>query len=258
MYEFRKINQVKNKNELPSQAMMFDGKYLENIITGYRTLRVDGRETPSFYTDVIENISGLDGGIGLSKNLKPRYLTIHYRLKANTDSDFQLKYRELVSYLSSREDVEITFKDDEGIFYYGQVDSYNFVPSDSNDVFSSFTIKCNDPYKYGQSRTVNKGAPVISESTLGMKPDKIIITVQTNTEYITISNRGRIINLHGDYKTGDKIDIDFKKSKITKGGKDITKDLQYWVSDFHQFRIYKGDKVDSTDNVEVFYKDRWE
>ena len=44
MYEFVDTNQAGSKNSLPSEALQIDGEYIENLIDGYRTLYVIGRE----------------------------------------------------------------------------------------------------------------------------------------------------------------------------------------------------------------------
>ena len=44
MYEFVDTNQAGSKSSLPSEALQIDGTYIENLIDGYRTLYVTGRE----------------------------------------------------------------------------------------------------------------------------------------------------------------------------------------------------------------------
>ena len=47
MYEFIDTNEASDGNVLPTEAMLFNGEYLENLISGYRTLHVTGREALS-------------------------------------------------------------------------------------------------------------------------------------------------------------------------------------------------------------------
>ncbi|MGC3014271.1 phage tail protein, partial [Enterococcus faecium] len=46
MYSFKDttINLTSSKLFLPTSAMMYDGMYLEDLIEGYQTLTVEGRE----------------------------------------------------------------------------------------------------------------------------------------------------------------------------------------------------------------------
>ena len=44
MYNFVDTTERYPGQNLPSEALMFNGNYLENVIPGYRTLYVSGRE----------------------------------------------------------------------------------------------------------------------------------------------------------------------------------------------------------------------
>ena len=47
MYTFIDVNKASESDVLPSEALKINGKYIENQITGYRTLNVSGREALS-------------------------------------------------------------------------------------------------------------------------------------------------------------------------------------------------------------------
>ena len=47
MYEFIDVNEVQEGSRLPSEALQLNGEYIENIIDGYRTQHVSGREALS-------------------------------------------------------------------------------------------------------------------------------------------------------------------------------------------------------------------
>ena len=63
MYRFVDITKQQSVADLPSEAMQVNGVYLENEISGYRTLYTEGRETleteistiDSDYTDALRN-----------------------------------------------------------------------------------------------------------------------------------------------------------------------------------------------------------
>ena len=44
MYDFVDTGEIGSENSLPSEALQIDGEYIENLIDGYRTLYVTGRE----------------------------------------------------------------------------------------------------------------------------------------------------------------------------------------------------------------------
>ena len=45
LYEFKDTIDVSEGITLPSEAMQINGEYIENVIVGYRTLQVSGRES---------------------------------------------------------------------------------------------------------------------------------------------------------------------------------------------------------------------
>lgn len=47
MYGFRDVNETSDSVILPSEAMQINGEYIENLVEGYRTLSVSGRESLS-------------------------------------------------------------------------------------------------------------------------------------------------------------------------------------------------------------------
>ena len=47
MYNFIDVTEIQNGSNLPSEALQLNGEYIENQITGYRTLYVSGREAMS-------------------------------------------------------------------------------------------------------------------------------------------------------------------------------------------------------------------
>ena len=54
MYQFIDVNEVSESAMLPSEALSINGEYLENLIPGYRTLAVTGREALSAELDYYE------------------------------------------------------------------------------------------------------------------------------------------------------------------------------------------------------------
>lgn len=258
MYDFRSTTGPEPNKKLSSQAMLFGGDYVENNVVGYQTLRVDGREIIDYHKVESTNIGGVDGSRTMSKNLKPRLIIVHYRLVANSNLDFQKQFRKLVEYISGQGVVEIEFNDDPEIYYFGEVVEWGSVPTDSNDVISSFTIQCDDPYKYSSLRMINQGEQVTMYSSVDTKPEQIEVTITSSVGYLVVSNGRKDIILYGNYNSGDLIIIDFENTRITKNNTNILSDIDYVQSSFHQFKLRPGDSVTSGHNHKVFYRDRWE
>ena len=58
MYNFVDTTERYPGQNLPSEALMFNGNYLENVIPGYRTLYVSGREIINTELTELEVVSG--------------------------------------------------------------------------------------------------------------------------------------------------------------------------------------------------------
>lgn len=267
MYDFIDVNETQQRGYLPSVAMNFNGKFLEDLIQGYYTLKVSGRETLSHDLDTMDDISGRDGGYTKEKTLQPRLLEVTYELKGKDDLHFQEQFRWLQYYLTSDDDVEIYFRDDDQFYYYGQVINMETVPDDKNHVFGTFTIRCDDPFKYEVETSVKGNeSKIFMLSPYPTTPTKIEVEVKEGTGKIRIinENTGRNIVLDGDYKKGDVIKINTQakkhKDKLTKNGQNIMKDLDYTTTDFYRFKIKNDDVVSVVPNssdLVIKYRGVW-
>ena len=66
MYNFVDVNQISEAVILPSEALCLNGEYIENLIPGYRTLTVEGREALSPELDYF-SVGSSDGATRKSK-----------------------------------------------------------------------------------------------------------------------------------------------------------------------------------------------
>lgn len=250
MYKFVDVNQIAQAEGLPSVAMEYDGYFLENEIRGYRTLKVKGREMLNVDIES-ENPSGRNGSYITGQTLPARELTVTYMLKAESNEEFQYLYSLMMKKLLKTEDVAIRFTDQPKVFYYGRYSSTGDIPDDRNWVVSSFTIYCQNPYKYNEP-VVLLGDPLTIESLshYSMKPDEIKIIVGSAATKITVDNvtTGRHIILNGTYAAGNEIKIRIPSNTITKNGQNIMNNLDPQESDFHNFLVNNGDVINVTPN----------
>lgn len=146
MYNFVDVNEVSEEKILPSEALQINGKFIENLIDGYRTLQVSGREAMS--AEIIAFETGVaDGSRTSGKRYPSRYITIKYQLLAKTPEAFRTAYNQLASILNV-EDAELIFNDELDKFYIGTPEEMSEPPGGTNNVVSEFTIFCADPFKY--------------------------------------------------------------------------------------------------------------
>lgn len=246
-------------DRLPSVAMIFNGKIFEYEIEGYETLNVRGRETVTYSTTTAVNSNEI-----INKELNPRTLQIQYSLKADTNEEFQEKYRELNQLLETEnEDVEIRFIDDLEIEYQGQLTEMSKVSPETNSVVATFDIYCASAWKEEDEITaVGNPAEIYLKNIYKTKPKRIELVMNSSASKITVDNltTGRHIILNGSYKAGDKVVIEIPENKITKNGQNVMADLDYTETDFHKFLIQTGDVVKATPSnteMEITIRTRW-
>ena len=146
MYNFIDVNEASEQVVLPSEALQINGEYIENLISGYRTLNVSGREGLSPELDTYE--TGVrDGSTLKNKRFPARYITVAYQLIAESNEAFREAYNKL-AYILNVEDAELIFNDEQDKFYIGTPCAIGAVPPGRNAVVGEFEILCVDPFKY--------------------------------------------------------------------------------------------------------------
>ena len=162
MYNFRDVTEASEGVVLPSEALKINGEYIENQISGYRTLHVQGREALS--PDVITYTTGVrDGSRIKSKQFPERIITVTYQLKAESNEAFREAYNKLASILNV-ENAELIFNDETDKFFIGTPCIIGSVNPGSNIVVGNFEILCADPFKY--SVIEYEAKPDLDESSI--------------------------------------------------------------------------------------------
>ncbi|EOI00671.1 MULTISPECIES: distal tail protein Dit [Enterococcus] len=164
MYDFTDTNNNgSSKTILPSEAMSFNGVFLENIIPGYRTLNVVGRELAA--TEIQSYQLGIrDGMRQVYSRIPERELIVKYKIDAPTNEDFRDRFNRLNVALFSEKDVEIWFNDEPEMLWSGSKSDVDNVPEGVNHAVGTFTVSLSDPYKYTRSdaTSVTWGSKVIT------------------------------------------------------------------------------------------------
>ena len=145
MYDFIDVNEQAGK-KLPAEALQLNGEYIENIIDGYRTLQVSGREALSQELESYE-VGIRDGSRLKSRRYPARTITITYQLLADSPEDFREKYNQLGRILNV-EDAEMIFADEPDKFFRGTPEELGDVDSGRNNVVGEINFFCADPFKY--------------------------------------------------------------------------------------------------------------
>lgn len=146
MYNFIDVIETSEGVSLPSEALKINGEYIEDLIEGYRTLTVEGREALSPELSTYE--TGIrDGATLKGKRYPARTIKITYQLIAATNEDFRAAYNKLASILNVK-DAELIFNDETDKFFIGTPSEIGEVQPGRNSVVGEFYILCTDPFKY--------------------------------------------------------------------------------------------------------------
>lgn len=182
MYTFINTNEASESVLLPSEALKINGSYIENLIPGYRTLHVSGREALSPELSSFE--TGIrDGSTVKGKRYPARTITVTYQLIAESNEAFREAYNTLAGILNV-DDAELIFDDEPDKFYIGTPMEFSNVEPGRNSVIGEIKIFCADPFKYS-----------VLEYEVSPLPDENIF----------------LIDYHGTYKAYPKLQAHFYK-----------------------------------------------
>lgn len=146
MYTFIDTTEMPKSGELPTEALQLNGDYLENLIEGYRTLTVQGREALS--GEVSTETAGLrPGTVYVSRKYPERVITVKYQLSCRSAEAFREAYNKLASILDL-EEARLIFADEPDKYFIGTPGILEEVEPGKNTVVSTIQFVCADPFKY--------------------------------------------------------------------------------------------------------------
>lgn len=186
----------------PAEALIIGGVYLEDVIPGYRTLSVIGRET--IPVEITELTNQGDGGRFLRKRYKGRTIKVKYQLIAESDTAFREAFNALASILD-QDQMEIRFADETDKFFVGTKSEIGTVPAGRNAVTGEFSIYCADPFKYTNTKYAVPVDGTITVDYEGTYPAAPVIDAVMNGEngfVAYIDDEGHVIQI------GDPEEID--------------------------------------------------
>lgn len=130
-----------------SQKMKVNGTYLEDLIPGYQTLEVTGREDVDMDISSMK-ISRVDGERYQHKRKKARTLKVKYMIRGMGPDDFASKYDRLKAAMKVSE-AQLVFDDDPGKYWVGTPAAVNADFPGQSVSTGTIEITCHDPNKYG-------------------------------------------------------------------------------------------------------------
>lgn len=136
---------MRERNDLTGDAFKVNGVYAEDVIPGFITLSVKGRETLT--KSVVTNEPKTDGLQPLYSRYKERVMEAEYVIHASSYDEFFEKYRQLTALLD-KEDARIVFNNEPDKYLIGSFIFDGDVESEQHTRSGSFKIYCCDPFKY--------------------------------------------------------------------------------------------------------------
>lgn len=137
---------------MPIIKMQVDGQYLETLVSGYRTLTVEGREELDL--DVINaEIDTSDGGRYLRRKIKSRVLNVRFAVEDSTPEGFAVKFKALKAELYKIKESQIIFTDEPNIYFIGTFRKITAEYIGHTVAQGVIEISCADPFKYSTTET---------------------------------------------------------------------------------------------------------
>lgn len=197
MYYFRDTTAGSSAtDDLPAEAMSFNGSYIENLITGYRTLNVEGRE--SGICEVIETSRAREhGSIYRGKRYPAKNLRVRFKLEAPDAATFESRFTALNGILDA-EQAELIFRDEVGVYYIGTKTGISGVKPGQIATTGVIEFRCTDPFKYGtEEKTRSLTAETITVNYAGTQPVRPTINafLNSNIGYIAYTLNGARIEM---------------------------------------------------------------
>ncbi|MDK6822533.1 distal tail protein Dit [Lacticaseibacillus paracasei] len=140
MYDFRETTPFtgSDDNQHPAEAMLIDGQYIEDLIPGYSTLQVSGRELLSQSIEK-QTIGNSDGEFIQYVHNPSREIVVGYRLAAADNLSFRQAFYKLNDILHG-ENHQVSFNDDPSKYWLATLSDIDDVPKGRNAITSSFTL----------------------------------------------------------------------------------------------------------------------
>ena len=140
MYDFRETTPFtgSDDNQHPAEAILIDGQYIEDLIPGYSTLQVSGRELLSQSIEK-QTIGKSDGEFIQYARNPSREIVVGYRLSAADNLSFRQAFYKLNSILHG-DSHQVSFNDDQSKYWLATLSDIDDVPKGRNAITSSFTL----------------------------------------------------------------------------------------------------------------------
>lgn len=204
MYNFVDTTAASATESLPTEALKYNGVFLDTEIPEFRTLSVSGREVLDKESD-LKTIDGIHGATVLSHRIPERKITVRYQLKASTAHAFRNAFNKLNKILGA-ENARVIFADEPDKYFVGTAHNGETPDPGRLDTTGEIEILCADPFKYSTTEktfAMDSAGTIMVENT-GSVPVPIRYEITHNHEngYVGIASE------HGAMEFGKREEAD--------------------------------------------------
>lgn len=243
----------------PECAAKINGVYLEQLIPGYRTHSIKGRESVSITVNESET-KNMSGAIYRNKHDNTKEITIDFGLACDKSASIQSSISKIL-YQLRQEPNDIVFDDDPEYHWFGVLSSIENIEKtntiDTNHITGSLVLYLSKPYKFSDVKTITKkitggsGKAIFQFNYNGLKPSKPTISVSmtgTNDCVICTDNNGNILQFGKSDSTassntvfgnGNKVEINTERYRIDVDGS-YRPDLGAIDNKWEEFQFQNG------------------
>lgn len=260
MYQFHKSTDRNIKTALSSCALKVDEIVIDETISGYRTLNVEGRETLS---NTLDMEALRYRGVIRETGLPSRTIKVQYQLIADTSTELLKKFKLLRKCLTTRDYFNqngfVFSFDDESASYYGYLSSMEAPEANSTQIVSSFTLICPEPWKLGELKITSGDVPI--DTFYPTVPELIQVEITEPTNTLEIKSGEYNITFDPEKTTlsrGDVVKI-FPQEGLVFVGDKRSEHLISLTSDFQNFEIFREQTVtvSGLHVLSVLMRERW-
>jgi len=181
LYKFTDTIERALRAELPSEALNFNGVFLENEIDGYRTLNVTGREALESEIDAIET-KARHGARYRSRRHLPRVITVNYQLSSKNATELMTKFNRL-NHILDAEEATLIFNDEPDKFFIGTRQALRPPKEGVLTTKGEIEFYCADPFKYSVNEynvAAKDGAIIAVYNGTAPNPPKFTVKANSN------------------------------------------------------------------------------
>lgn len=189
----------------------FNDYLIVNSVYGRGVLERDNTLLPTL---------AMDGAYPSYSRFPVRELTVEITVKAPSFDELRKKVERLSKFVNSSKEVEISFADEMDRRYYGRLGTVDGDLETNRIMKTTLTFECSDPFKYGDTRVVERPDGALPVYNNGYDSYPIIeLEAKQKTTFAMISD-GTNYNIAGTLADDDVEVVDTKETMLELDGMD--------------------------------------